>query len=210
MHHVNAVLPLQRGGRGYGLVELMISISLAAMIFTGAWDILANQQFYNTRTEQYYLVQHEAKNLLTVMQRELNRAGFNADADVVNPFFYVDPRDNSPVIFRLNSNQDCITYRYDRNADGIFHQEDFGFRLHHAGLQLRKGSNVNCDGGLGWETISQAENIEITQLRFSVMSKTVSPVIVKGIITITLRIRHRQFTDMALDFSRNGSVRVLL
>lgn len=210
MRPVNSVLFPQFCVRGYGLIELMISMSLAAVILTGAWSILATQQLYNERAEQHYLIQHEAKHLLTVIQRELNRAGFNANADVVNPFVYLDPTDNSADIFILNSNQDCITYRYDRNEDGIFSNEDFGFRLHNEGVQLRKGSNVSCDGGLGWEMISQAKNIAITQLRFSVMSKTVSPVIVKGVITMTLSIRHRQLADVELDFSRNSSVRVLL
>lgn len=209
MQPVKATLIPQSGVRGYGLVEVMISMSLAAIILTGAWKILANQQLYNTRAEQHYLMKHEAKHLLTVMQREFNRAGFNANTGVVNPFIYVDPIENSTDIFILNSNQNCITYRYDRDENGIFSNEDFGFRLRNEGLQLRKGSNVSCDGGLGWEMISQADNIAITQLRFSVVSKTMSPVM-KGIITITLSIRHRQLTDVELDFSRNSSVRVLL
>lgn len=210
MQRVNSALSPQCGVRGYGLVELMISMSLAAIIFTGAWDIFANQQFYNTRVEQYYLIQHEAKSLLTVIQRELNRAGFSTNPDVLNPFVYLNPIDNNTKIFSLNSNQNCITYRYDRNEDGIFSHEDFGFRLHNGGLQLRKGSNVSCDGGLGWEMISQAENIEITALRFSIISKIVSSQIVKEYVTITLNIRHRQLADIELAFSRNSSARALL
>jgi hypothetical protein len=38
----------------------------------------------------------------------------------------------------------------------------------------------------------------------------VMPIVMKGIITITLSIRHRQLADVELDFSRNSSMRVLL
>lgn len=199
---------------GYGLVELMVSMALAAIMFTAICQVLANQEIHNARAEQYYLIQHEAKSLLMMMQRDLSRAGFRGDLDSDNPFVYLDPVDSSVDIYTLNSDFDCITYRYDRNEDGLFSGENFGFRLHNEALQLRKGSDVNCDGGLGWEAVSDPSNIIISDLRFSIrQTKRVSVIereSVKAYVTIAFDISHRQLPDVELSFSRNSSVRVLL
>ncbi|MDX2321277.1 MAG: hypothetical protein QNK26_11875 [Moritella sp.] len=188
----------------------MISITLGIIVFMGIWRGLANQKLHSLRAEQYYLIQHEAQNMLTIMQRELSRAGYSANTETAAPFVY-----NSQDIYRLNSNQDCVTYRYDRNEDGLFSGEDFGFRLHNESLQLRKGSDVDCDGGLGWETISDAASMSVTLLRFRVSQQIVSSQIgstpkMKAYVTIELSIRHRQLPDVELSFSRNSSARVLL
>jgi len=191
---------------GHGLIELMISISLGGIIFTGTSYIYATHEAQNNRAEQYYLVQQEAQNVLTIMQRELARAGYQSNIAAANPFIYSDDE-----IFILDPSNDCIVYRYDRNEDGIFSDENFGFRLHNGGLQQRKGSDVDCDGGLGWEMISDAASTEIIQLQFTVSQQLyMLPHKVKGYVSITLSMRHRQFTDIELSYFRNSSARAFL
>ena len=191
---------------GHGLIELMISITLGGIIFTGSSYIYATHEMQNNRAEQYYLVQQEAQNVLTIMQRELGRAGYSSNIAAANPFIYSDDK-----IYILNPSNDCIVYRYDRNEDGIFRDENFGFRLHRGGVQQRKGSEVDCDGGLGWEMISDAANTDIIQLQFTVSQQRYTLAHkVKGYVSIALRIRHRQFTEIELDYFRNSSARAFL
>ena len=191
---------------GHGLIELMISITLGGIIFTGSSYIHATHEVQNNRAEQYYLVQQEALNVLTIMQRELGRAGYSSNIAAANPFIYSDDK-----IYILNPSNDCIVYRYDRNEDGMFRDENFGFRLHRGGVQQRKGSEVDCDGGLGWEMISDAANTDIIQLQFTVSQQRYTLAHkVKGYVSIALRIRHRQFTEIELDYFRNSSARAFL
>ncbi|WP_017222019.1 hypothetical protein [Moritella dasanensis] len=191
---------------GHGLIELMMSISLAGIIFTGSSYIYAAHEVQNIRAEQYYLVQQEAQNMLTIMQRELGRAGYKSHIAATNAFIYSDDE-----IYILNASKDCIVYRYDRNEDGVFNNENFGFRLYLGGLQQRKGSAVSCDGGLGWEMISDTASTDITELQFSVLQQRYSlPYRIKGVVNIVLSIRHRQFADIELHFFRNSSARAFL
>lgn len=206
MHLVNATRLGRFHMRGLGLIELMMSITLAGIIFIGMSALYAAHQLQNTRAEQYYLLQQEARNILTIMQRELARAGYKSNFSEANPFIYSDDE-----IYILNPSNDCILYRYDRNEDGFFSDESFGFRWHLGGLQLRKGSDVNCDAGLGWEMISDAASTDIIQLQFTVSQQLYSlPYRIKGIVTIELSIRHRQFPEFELNFVRNSSARALL
>ncbi|PKH04875.1 hypothetical protein CXF93_21110 [Moritella sp. Urea-trap-13] len=191
---------------GHGLIELMMSISLAGIIFTGMSHIYAAHEVQNTRAEQYYQVQQEAQSILTIMQGELARAGYKSNIAEANPFIYSDDQ-----VFILNPSKDCIVYRYDRDEDGIFSHESFGFRLHLGGLQVRKGSEVSCDGGLGWEMISDTASTDIIQLQFTVSQQLYSlPDRVKGDVSIALSIRHRQYADIELHFLRNSSARAFL
>ena len=191
---------------GHSLIELMLSVTLTGIIFTGISYVCAAHEKQNNSAEQFYLVQQDAKNLLAMMQQELARAGYQHGAETVNPFVY-----NQDNIYILNTYKDCILYRYDRNDDGMFSHESFGFRLYRGGLQRRKGSEVSCDGGLGWEIVSDAAYSEVNRLQFIVSQQRDSqPDRVKAYVKIELSIRHRQLTDIEFNFVRNSSARVLL
>jgi len=205
MYLVKSSLPSRVHSAGFLLVETMISMVLVGVISVGVYSVFATHEVHKNRAEQYYLVQQEAKNILIIMQRELSRAGYNLNHEAVNSFIY-----SHDQIYSLNPRKDCILYRYDRNEDGIFSGESFGFRLHNNGIQLRKGSEVSCDGGLGWEMISDTANIDVTSLQFTIVQQYTSPKIVKSYVTIALNIRHQHLMDIELNFFRNSSARALL
>ncbi|CAM2966336.1 hypothetical protein [Moritella viscosa] len=205
MHLVKSLFPFPVHGAGFVLFETMISIVLVGVISVGFYSVFATHEVQKNRAEQYYLAQQEAKNVLIIMQRELNRAGYNLDSEEANPFIY-----SNDQIYSLNLRKDCILYRYDRNEDGVFSGENFGFRLHNGGIQLRKGSEVSCEGGLGWEMISDTASIEVSSLQFTIVQQYTSPQRVKSYVIIALNIRHRHLMDMELSFFRNSSARALL
>lgn len=191
---------------GHVLVETMISLALASSIMAGYYSVSTTHRVQQSRAEQYYTLQQQAKNILIAMQRELAMAGFRSNIDGDNPFMY-----NTDQIYMLNSERDCIVYRYDRNNDGALSGESFGFRLHKGGLQQRKGSDVSCDGGIGWEMISDTTTTEIMLLQFiSSQQRYIEPDRVTGYVTIILSIRHRKLADMSLQFFRNSYASVLL
>lgn len=206
MQPVNLSYPSKFYMCGYGLIEMMISMALAGLIFVASSSIIVSHEAQNTQAEQYYLAQHEAQNILIIMQRELSRAGRNSNADVSNAFIY-----NGDKVYMLNTTKDCILYRYDRSEDGILNSENFGFRVRDGGLQQRKGSDVSCDGGLGWETISDTASIEVSQLQFTTSQQLyAAPLRIKAYVTISLSIRHRQLADTQLDYLRNSNANALL
>lgn len=206
MQSVSLSCPRQFYMCGYGLIEMMISMALAGIIFAASSFIVITHEMQNSQAEQYYLAQHEAQHILIIMQRELSRAGRNSNAEQSNPFIY-----NGDKVYLLNTSKDCIVYRYDRNEDGIFSSESFGFRLRDGALQQRKGSDVSCDGGLGWETISDTASIEISKLQFTTSQQLyAAPPRIKAYVTIILSIHHRKLADTDLDYLRNSNANALL
>ncbi|WP_249185373.1 prepilin-type N-terminal cleavage/methylation domain-containing protein [Moritella sp. 5] len=205
MHLVKSLLPYRVHHAGFVLIETMISIVLVGVISIGFYSLFATHEVQKNRAEQYYLVQQDAKNVLLIMQRELNRAGYNLSSETANPFIY-----SNDQVYNLNARKDCILYRYDRNEDGVFSGENFGFRLHNGGIQLRKGSEVSCEGGLGWEMISNTASIDVTLLQFTIAQQYRLPQRVESYVTIALNIRHRHLVDIELNFFRNSRARALL
>jgi prepilin peptidase dependent protein B len=196
--------------RGAGLVEFIISMALAGTVMLSFSSSFITGLMQSTRAEHTYQVQQEAQSMITIIQRELARAGYMKRGQVQlgssNPFVYQESK-----LYQLNSSADCITYRYDRDKNGQLNQEYFGFRLKDGGIQQRKGSAVNCDGGLGWETISDTSNVVITQLTFTltrVNNEQLS--MLKTYVHMQLKIRHRRTEDTEISLVRRVLARVIL
>lgn len=196
--------------RGAGLVEFIISMALAGTVMLSFSSSFITGLMQSTRAEHTYQVQQEAQSMITIIQRELARAGYmkrgQAQLGSSNPFVYQESK-----LYQLNSSADCITYRYDRDKNGQLNQESFGFRLKNGGIQQRKGSAVNCDGGLGWETISDTGNVVITQLTFTLTNVNNQPLaMLKTYVHMQLKMHHRRTEDAEISLVRRVLARVIL
>ena len=200
------IVAIWHNDRGYCLVELLLAMALSTLILSALITLVASITAQQRRAQQLYMVQQEARNLVTIMQRELTRAGYQQPQSLsasqglpsVNPFIYTGSR-----LYQLNSAADCITYRYDRDKNSQFNQEYFGFRLNQGGIQQGKGSNASCTTSRGWETISDRANVEVTQLAFRLSSHTNSSLTeMKTYVEIQLSIRHRQQLDSVVNLTR--------
>lgn len=195
---------------GFGLVELVISIALAGAVMVSFSRSFVTGLVQSIRAEHTYQVQQEAQSIMTIIQRELARAGYMkrglAQLGSNNPFVYQEDK-----LYQLNSSADCITYRYDRDKNGQLNQESFGFRLKNGGVQQRKGSVVSCDGGLGWETISDTANIMVTELTFTLTHVNHEQLaVLKTYVHMQLKIRHRRTEDAEISLVRRVLARVIL
>ena len=207
------IVAIRHNDRGYCLVELLLAMALSTLVLSALITLVASITAQQRRAQQLYMVQQEARNLVTIIQRELARAGYrqaqplSASASQqrgvpglpsANPFIYAGAQ-----LYQLNSTADCITYRYDRDKNSQLNQEYFGFRLNQGGIQQGKGSNASCVTSLGWETISDRANVEVTQLAFRLSQHTNSSLTeMKTYVEIQLSIRHRQQLDSVVNLSR--------
>ncbi|MFT5881228.1 MAG: prepilin peptidase dependent protein B [Moritella sp.] len=196
--------------RGSGLVEFVISIALAGAVIVSFSSSFITGRVQSTRAEHAYQVQQEAQSMITIIQRELARAGYmkrgQAQLGNTNPFVYQESK-----LYQLNDSADCITYRYDRDKNGQLNQESFGFRLKNGGIQQRKGSAVNCGGGLGWETISDTDNVVITQLTFTLTHvNNAQLAMLKTYVHMQLKMRHRRTENAEISLVRRVLARVIL
>jgi len=196
--------------RGVGLVELVISIALASAVMLSFSSSFFISHLQSIRAEHTYLVQQEAQSIMTIIQRELARAGYIkrglTQLGTTNPFVYQERK-----LYQLNSSADCITYRYDRDKNGQLNQEYFGFRLKDGSIQQRKGGEIDCDGGLGWETISDKANVVVTQLAFTLTSVNNEQLaVLKTYVHMQLQMRHRRTEQAEISLVRRVLARVIL
>lgn len=182
-------------------IEFQIALVLSATSLASILSFhtaLLTSEFEN---QQRHHVNETAENVLTIMQRELMRAGFvqRASATVPNLFLY-----SSNELFKTNSALSCITYRYDRNKNGLLDSEYFGFRLHNNAIQVSKGNTQDCTYISGWESITDAETITISNLKFVVEHSTqVDLGHTQAYIVINMEIASKLSSNLQLNFQRN-------
>lgn len=206
MHHVNSYAYL----KGFSLIELMLALSLSAIGFTILIKLFSTVLVSDSNMEKYYMVHDGGNNLLAILQRDLARAGF-MQRDIssmikVNPFVYTDNK-----LFHLNAEKNCITYRYDRDKNGVLNNEYYGFRLFNQTIKRSKGSVINCDDMTGWESISDTRNLKVTQLKFSLNNNERKlGEVTKTYIEVELQLEHQLLPDSSLSFKRNLMTSVAL
>ena len=157
--------------RGVTLIELLISMALGLLMLSALTSLFATTMGVNLRSLQLSQLQHEATAAFALLSAESARAGYSAAAQQR----LLDPANASTDFEQslLISNQpneapdSCLLFRYDANKNGVFDggQELFGYRLHNRQLQRRQNA-TDCASS-GWQSLTSADMVAVTQLRFS-------------------------------------------
>ena len=175
---------------GFSLVELMISIVVGLVVVGGVISVFASAVKSHTDNLRMTRLNQELRTTMTLMTRELRRAGFwggnkrhsggagfvagrgamNTVGVLSTPPGQLNPFGGITIV-----GADCITFSYDSNNDGApaaDNTENRGFRLQ--GGAVRSGTNT----GLGcaaatWDDITDPNAIEIKGLTFSLPPITV-------------------------------------
>lgn len=191
--------------QGLTLIELMISMLIGAVLLGGySKQFIAIEVSEQTLARETMLT-NEGHHLMGIMQKDIARAGFFYRVDAVknNPFFYADM-----TLVKSNAATDCISYRYDKNKDGVLNSEYFGFRLNKKTIQRSKGSAIDCNAITGWESISDSANLSVDILEFNINEPEGNEG--RSFIKIKLVLSHYQDPNSMTEFNRNVLVKAML
>ncbi|MEI6897203.1 MAG: pilus assembly protein PilW, partial [Psychromonas sp.] len=102
--------------------------------------------------------------LITLMERDLRRAGFGGDAYLVGA--------TNIKSVNINSDQNCIVYYYNHNHSQLLESSNkMAFSLKNDTLKFKtnvsKVAETVCEDVSGWKSISDKGFIKITQLVFT-------------------------------------------
>lgn len=173
--------------RGFTLAELLVALAIGLVVLAGASSLyLTSLRLENDNLNLARLTQ-DMRAMVDVMSRDIRRAGFvssdpglNQAAMRDNPFF------GEKADIRVHREGDCIVYAYNRDDDGngdgvpdevppaVDGNEYLGFRLNAGRLEMRQdgSTNADCDNG-SWIALS-GPRVEVTALRFTLLSSIVN------------------------------------
>jgi len=177
-------------GRGFTLIELMISMMLGLIVIGGALSIYISTIKSSGDIVKSARLNYNLDSVMQLMVNDIRRAGYwglaisgsNAVNDVAggtlgNPFT-VGTANIQIAEMGGESAGSCILYTYDgENSDGALDDgsvigkkgEYYGFRLNNGRIDIRyqaTGVAKTCDAA-SWEVITNENLIEITSLQFS-------------------------------------------
>lgn len=187
---------LKQKNKGFTLVELMITLVVAAVLLIGLVDIYLSSMSSAQKAIAAANLEETLQNTLTVMTNDIQRTGYwgNAENNTAtgtnnNPFMTAD--------ITINGSGNCILINYDRNGDGTLpsigtgnDDERYGFRLQNNAVQSRpSGASFSCTAAANnWENITDPNVLQITQLSFVNNEKTVD-IDGSGASTSSMKIR---------------------
>jgi len=178
-----SVSSLPRWQRGVTLIELMIGLTVGALVMAGAITLFAKISFSGLENTRSMRLNQQLRATLDFIHRDLQRAGYvkvfdPALAASVASWDAQDPITNEYTgraamaatigqfgVITIVGN--CIAYSYDQNKDGALAgdgSESFGVRLNNGAVQ--SGTSVDCAGAGDWEGITSAE-VTVTALTFA-------------------------------------------
>ena len=181
--------------RGFTLTELLVVLVINLILFSALITLyLANLSHYRKTLDSMRLNQ-QLQSVLMLMSNDIRRAGYWANANTdIGTNQNNNPLMTSSTNISVNAGSDCILFSYDQNSDGIFpainsaiDDEQYGYRLSNQVLQARPpGAPFSCTASASsWENISNTQNIQITNLSFTLTTSTVTTG--PGVRGITMR-----------------------
>ncbi len=180
-------LPQRAHMRGFTLVEMLISSAISLILIAGVLSIAMSVMGSSAEKLKRNHLTQELRDTVSVMVRDIRRAGFNAGG--INVMFNNNSftqGDNLLTVHNITgggvvtaTTGNCITYAYDyrdhpNGTNGVLDDvaagidERRGFRLKNAKVQIYNGTNapgaVDC-AGAGWQSLT-SDAISITKLEF--------------------------------------------
>ncbi|AOX99658.1 prepilin-type N-terminal cleavage/methylation domain-containing protein [Jeongeupia sp. USM3] len=183
---------------GLSLIELMIAMAIGLLLLGAAAAIGLNSLSGSRDGLRSIVLQQELQSVMTIVTRELRRAGYNALSTD-------DPSDTSRQFRKIwfdapatggSNDYTCAVFRYDRaviplggaaptGAGVVVAGEVTGFHFVQTDTGTPSRSNrlflltaapdigvSDCDGN-GWEALNDPERLKIT--RFTIVPSTITP-----------------------------------
>lgn len=147
--------------RGFGVVELLFSMTISLVVMLALLSYFANSTAVNRVDPLSGQVTAVASGVLDFMARELQMSGYNGKAEEMIGSGMPSPFGILEVI-----GGSCIVYSYDENGDGKEQtSEARGFRASTEGaIEYGQAVNGGCDEGV-WRPIAPP-SVKFTKLVF--------------------------------------------
>lgn len=162
---------------GLSLVELMVSITIGLFIALGITTLLANNLRSNTQLAAANRLQQEVRNVMSIMTRDIRRAGFwTVSENSVGIQLDINPFDSITIT------GSCILYSYDLDSSNSSSptngsngtNELFGFKMDSGSILTRiRGSNHTCQSGSDsiWEPLTDPSLTNFSTLNLNLDSE---------------------------------------
>ena len=175
-------------GRGFTLIELMISMMLGLIVVGGALSIYISTIKSSSDVVKSARLNYDLDSVMQLMVNDIRRSGFTGipvgGLDTVSNVFMatattLNIRTLAAVTTDPTPNSgDCILYSYDVDdgnngtpeaPDGIVNtNEYFGFKLDRGAIWIRySGTNTTSCADGNWERITDENKVSITFLQFN-------------------------------------------
>ncbi len=157
--------------KGFGLIELMISITVGMIITASIGHLFGQTVKLNSSALVMTRLNQDLRASMSIMTSDIRRAGYWGQSEAgigggaVNPF---TQGSNELSVSELAGEavNSCITYTYDYNDDGVVsNDEKHGFRLNSGVLEMAT-QNADCSAIIDWEPVSDPSVIAITRVTF--------------------------------------------
>ncbi len=149
--------------RGLSLIEMMLATAMGLLLLAGISSLSLTSLFSSTDTQRSIILQQDAQAMLSLISRDIRRAGFHPDENSVLEMRKI-------WLINTSNNQTCILYRY-HNPD-FPKQDTHGFQF----TAVQNGSSFvkmltspdasSCNDG-EWQALNSNRNMLITQFKIS-------------------------------------------
>ncbi|CAH9017738.1 prepilin-type N-terminal cleavage/methylation domain-containing protein [Candidatus Nitrosacidococcus sp. I8] len=157
--------------KGSSLVELMVSSALGMIVMGGALTMMSSILKANNTTSQINYLNSELNVVMTMIIRDLRRAGYwsgainnlisNTTTVPANPFAQIT----------VSTDGTCLLFSYDFDRSGtLTNANQFGYRLDTSdnAVEVRQ-AGADCSGS-GWQNLTDESTLNITNLQFNDLS----------------------------------------
>ncbi len=197
---------------GFTLVELMIGMALGVAALTALGSLVGYGVGVNVNLLKSARVNEESSMVLSLLQRDIRRAGYSGDTVAMLTDPTTNPSDFSDSLvisaYTGEAAGSCILFSYDANDNGVLdttgNSENFGYRLRGQTVEMRQ-SNLSCTQD-GWLPLTDSDIVQIQGLSFT-MGQTLSNNIPTTSITINLQAELAANTDISRQFTTEVLVR---
>ncbi|WP_414828005.1 prepilin-type N-terminal cleavage/methylation domain-containing protein [Alteromonas sp. H39] len=197
--------------KGLTLIEVLLGMALGVAALTAVTSLVGYGIGVNANLIASSRVNEETSNVLSLMVRDIRRAGYSGDTlDMLSdPAANPSPFADSITISALagEAANSCILFSYDANNNGVLdggaNGENFGYRLRENTVEIRQGV-ATCEEN-GWLTLTDPDVVSIDALTF-VMGQTIE----NGIPTTTITLNMQAELVTNDDVSRQFTTEILV
>lgn len=184
--------------RGFGLVELMVSIVIGLIALAGITSLVVATMRANTDNLGMTRLTQDMRAVMQLVTRDLRRAAYDQNAirdfgsgnQTSNDFSQLRVFDSGGNEIDLTDTgiaetnpAPCVLFSYDSDGDGDAQPGEFrGFKLDANSNTIKakisgSAADANCDDGTGaWEELTDAAAVRIDEFGISTMNGAPIPV----------------------------------
>lgn len=158
---------------GMTLIELLIAMVLGLIIVASVIALFISMLSSTTTNLNEIRLNQELRAAMSLMTRDIRRAGYNGNAastaGVSNPFSTdASSAGAASTTLNIGVGNDDVIFSYDADSDGVLGADDevFSYQLASNSVQYCQENTVAAIAGCTWQSITDPAIVSITGLTF--------------------------------------------